>query len=277
VTELAILIVSHNTRRDLEICLESLTNRPPATAHEVVVIDNASTDGSAELVRTRWPHVRLIELGANVGFARANNIGFRDSRSDLVLLLNSDTIVPPGAVDRLVAELRRVPEAAIVGPRLVGGHGRPEISFGRMISPWVELKQKVLVRLLERRFPPVSRWVRAQTSRAQTVDWVSGACLLVTRTDAEAAGLLDERFFMYCEDVDFCAAVRSLGRQVRFTPAVSIVHLRGRSVAAAPAATEAAYRRSQLAFYEKHAAGWVPWLRAYLWLRGKLPRPSADI
>jgi GT2 family glycosyltransferase len=277
VTELAILIVSHNARRDLESCLESLTNRPPATAHDLTVIDNASADGSPDLVRTRWPRARLIELRANVGFARANNIGFRETRSELVLLLNSDTIVPPGAIDRLVAELRLLPDAAVIGPRLVDGRGRPELSFGRMIAPWAELRQKFITRLHQHRFSPVSGWVRAETSRPQAVDWVSGACLLVRRADAEAAGLLDERYFMYCEDVDFCAAVRSLGRQVRFTPSVSIVHLRGRSVAAAPAAAEAAYRRSQLAFYEKHHAGWAPWLRAYLRLRGKLPRRSTDI
>ncbi len=275
-TELAILIVSHNARRDLERCLESLFDRPPALAHEVIVIDNASSDGSAEAVRARWPHVQQIEVGANVGFARANNIGFRESRSELVLLLNSDTIVPPGAIDRLVAVLREHPDAAIVGPRLVDGQGRPELSFGRMMSPWSDLTQKLVMRLHERGFPPVSDWVKAQTSRPRLVDWVSGACLLVRRADADAAGLLDERYFMYCEDVDFCAAVRSLGRQVRFTPAISIVHLRGRSVAAAPAATEGAYRRSQLAFYQKHHGRWVPWLRAYLWLRGKLPPSPAD-
>lgn len=276
-TELVILIVSHNASRDLERCLESLTNRPPASPHKLIVIDNASSDDSAQVVRTRWPHVRLIELQANVGFARANNIGFRDSESELVLLLNSDTIIPPGAIDRLVAELRHLPDAAIVGPRLVDGRGTPELSFGRMIAPWAELKQKLILRLHEHGFSPVSRWVRSETSRPHAVDWVSGACLLVRRTDAEAAGLLDERYFMYCEDVDFCAAVRLLGRQVYFTPAASVVHLRGRSVAKAPAAAERAYRQSQLAFYQKHRPGWVPWLRAYLRLRGKLPRSSADI
>lgn len=274
VTELAILVVSHNTRSDLEACLESLTARPPGVPHRVVVIDNASGDGSAELVRTRWPAIRLIRLPDNQGFARANNVGFRESRSELVLLLNSDTIVPPGAIDRLVAELRARPEAAVVGPRLIGGRNQPELSFGRMVSPCAELRQKALVQLNEHRCPPVSRWVAEQTSRAQRVDWVSGACLLVRRADAEAAGLLDERYFMYFEDVDFCAAIRSRGRQVWFTPAVTIVHLRGRSVATCRSAVKSAYRRSQLAFYQKHRPAWVLWLRCYLLLRGSLPRTS---
>ena len=97
-----------------------------------------------------------------------------------------------------------------------------------------------------------------RTRRRQHPDWVSGACLLVRRADAEAAGLLDERYFMYTEDVDFCAAIRARGRQVLFTPDVEVVHLRGRSAASAPAATARGYRRSQLAFYAKHHPRWVP-------------------
>src|SRR5262249_19529089 len=110
--------------------------------------------------------------------------------------------------------------------------------------------------------------VEALTRRRQYPDWVSGACLLVRRTDADAVGGLDERFFMYTEDVDFCAAIRARGRRVLFTPAVEVVHLRGRSAAAAPpAATNAAYRRSRIAFYAKHHPAWVPLLRLYLRLR----------
>ena len=103
------------------------------------------------------------------------------------------------------------------------------------------------------------------------MDWVSGACLLVARTDAQAVGLLDERFFLYTEDVDFCASIRSRGKNVLFAPASEVTHLRGRSRATAPAAMNAAYRRSQLAFYEKHHPGWAPLLKAYLAVKRELP------
>jgi GT2 family glycosyltransferase len=106
------------------------------------------------------------------------------------------------------------------------------------------------------------------TSRPRFPDWVSGACLLVRRAAAEAVGLLDERYFMYAEDVDFCAAIRVHGGRIRFTPDVTIVHRRGRSAAFARDATSAAYRRSQIAFYEKHHPLCVPFLRMYLRLRG---------
>ena len=257
---LAILIVSYNARADLARCLESLHTPPPQVDHEIVVVDNHSSDGSVDAAR-RWPDVRVIALDANVGFARANNIALRATTSVDVLLLNSDTIVPAGAIDRLVAELDREPDVAIVGPRLVDGSGNAELSFGRRMAPFNELRQKRLGRSAEG-----ERLTRAR----HYPDWVTGACLLVRRADAEAVGGLDERFFMYTEDVDFCAAIRARGRRVLFTPDVEIVHLRGRSAASAPAATNAAYRRSQVAFYEKHHPRWAPVLKLYLRMRGQL-------
>ena len=111
---------------------------------------------------------------------------------------------------------------------------------------------------------PIAAYVDRLTRLEQEVDWVSGACLLVRRREAEAAGLLDERYFMYTEDVDFCAAIRARGRKILFVPGVEIVHLRGRSAASAPAATQAHYRRSQLAFYENHLPIWAPLLKLYV-------------
>jgi GT2 family glycosyltransferase len=251
---LSIIIVSFNARADLERCLESLRAAPPAVAHEIIVVDNGSIDGSVDAAR-RFPGVRVIEAGANLGFARANNIGIRESTGVNLLLLNSDTVVSSGSIDRLLDELDRDSSVAVVGPRLVDGDGRAELSFGRMIGPLNELRQKRLAR---------SAAVEQLTRRRQYPDWVSGACLLVRRMDAAAAGGLDERFFMYTEDVDFCAAVRALGRRILFTPDVEVVHLRGRSAASAPAATRDHYRRSQIAFYEKHHPRWVPLLKLYV-------------
>jgi N-acetylglucosaminyl-diphospho-decaprenol L-rhamnosyltransferase len=252
--ELSIIIVSFNARADLERCLESLHAAPPAVPHEILVVDNGSTDGSADAAR-RWPRVQVIQADGNLGFARANNIGIRASGGATLLLLNSDTVVPPGAIDRLIAELDRQPDVAVAGPRLVDDSGRAELSFGRMIGPWNELRQKRLAR---------SSKVEALTRQPQYPDWVSGACLLVRRADADAVGGLDERYFMYTEDVDFCAAIRARGRRILFVAGVDVVHLRGRSAASAPAATREHYRRSRLAFYEKHLPMWAPLLKLYV-------------
>ncbi len=255
-TELSIIIVSFNARADLERCLESLHAAPPAASPDILVVDNGSSDGSAGAAR-RWPNVRVIETGGNLGFSRANNVGIRASRGRLLLLLNSDTVVPAGAIDRLMAELDRHPDVAVVGPRLVDAGGRAELSFGRMIGPVNELRQQWRAR----------GQVDALTRRRQHPDWVSGACLLVRRADAEAVGLFAARYFMYTEDVDFCAAIRARGRRILFTPDVEVVHLRARSAASAPGATYDAYRRSQVAFYEKHHPVWAPLLKLYLRFR----------
>ena len=249
--DVSIVIVSFNAREDLERCLASLRDAPPARSHEIIVVDNASTDGSAEAAR-RFANVRVIETGANKGFAGGNNIGIRASTGTNVLLLNSDTLVPAGAVDALLSALDRHPDVAVVGPRLVDGEGRAELSFGPMVSPIGQLRQKLAYGRIE-----------TITRREQYPDWVTGACLLVRRTDADAAGLLDERYFMYLEDVDFCAAIRARGRRILFTPAVQITHLRGRSWASRAANLRTFYE-SNLVFYRKHHPLLVPLVRLYL-------------
>ena len=272
---LSIIIVTYNSRGHIDECLRSLVENRAAVDHEIVVVDNASTDGTAAAIRARWNGVRVIDAGANLGFARANNLGIQQTFGELILLLNPDTSIPARAVDMLVGALETRPDVAIAGPRLVNADGHAELSFGRMMSPLAEVRQKALVRGSERG-GPIAMYVESMTRRERDVDWVSGACLLVRRTDAESVGLMDERYFMYAEDVDFCAAVRARGRRVLFYPAAEIVHIRGQSRATASAAAERAYRRSQMAFYEKHHPGWAPWLRWYLKIRRRLPDKTIE-
>ena len=267
---LSIIIVNYNGREHLENCLASLAQHPPSMPYETIVVDNASTDGSVEAVQ-RHPGVRVIALAQNVGFSAGNNAGIRAGGSELVLLLNNDTLLRAGALDTLIARLDAHPDAAVAGPRLVDGDGRVELSFGPMISPLGELRQKIVTGLHARGVGPVTRWAERSTRKEQRVDWVTGACLLVRRAVAEKVGLLDERFFLYTEDVDFCASVRAAGWTVLFTSASEIVHLRGRARIAAPRMINRAYRRSHLAFYEKHHPQYAWLLRLYLKLKRQLP------
>jgi N-acetylglucosaminyl-diphospho-decaprenol L-rhamnosyltransferase len=264
---LLIVIVSWNGRMDLERCLGALADCPPAIPHSIVVVDNASADGSAEMVASRYPAVRLIRSSENLGFARGNNVALRDARTDLILLLNPDTIVPAGAIDALVARLIAHPSAAAAGPRIIDADGEPELSFGRMPAPVAEARRKMLSRLHAARVPPVPALVRRMTARERSVDWVTGACLLAWRERAQSVGFFDERYRLYWEDVDLCAALRAKGWTILFTPASQILHLRGRSAGSAGGAAHAAYRDAQLAFYAKHQPRWVPFLRWYQRLR----------
>ena len=270
---LAVIIVSYNVRDELQRCLESLVGHTSPYPTNIVVVDNASSDGTADTVRERWPSVRVIDAGSNLGFARANNIGIRETQSEFVLLLNPDTLIPPGAVPTLVRGLAVRPEAAAAGPRLIDENGFPELSFGWVIGPFGELRQKLVGALYRRRIRRVVRMVDGWARSAGRREWVSGACLIVRRADLEAVGLLDERYFMYTEDVDLCVALRRRGREILFVPQSEILHLRGRSAGRNPA-TERMRRESQVAYYEKHHPAWVRPLRAYLRLTGKLPGPD---
>ena len=260
--DLSIVIVSYNARGDLANCLDSVLLHPPSFSHEIIVVDNASTDGSPDIASARRG-VRVIRSATNGGFAVANNIGIRDSTGINVLLLNCDTIVPPGALDGLMRRLAIEPDVAVIGPRLVDGRGRAELSFGPMLTPWNEWRRQRLFRKLADNDAASVEEVERLTRLEQRPDWVTGACLLVRRIDADAVGLLDERFFMYTEDVDFCASIRARGRQILFMAGVDVVHLRGRSAATASEATRAAYERSHLAFYRKHHPQFAPLLSLF--------------
>ena len=273
-SRLAIVIVTYNSAADIGRCLDSIPAAARTTTHDVIVVDNASADGTAALVRERWPHVRVLDAGSNLGFARGNNLGIRATDSELVLLLNPDTVPANGAIDRLVAVLDEMPGVAVTGPRIVDDGGRVELSYGAMIGPLAELRQKLLTLGHARRWPLLAARVDRASGHASFPDWVSGACLLIRRADLVAAGLLDERYFLYTEDVDLCAAVRARGRLVRFSPEAEVVHVRGASRASAPGPADQAYRHSQLAFYRKHHPGWAPVLAAYLKVRGRFPDSS---
>ncbi len=268
---LDIIIVNYNTAAHVMACLASLRAAPPTTPHHICVVDNASSDMSVAWVTKRWTDIEVLALPENIGFAAANNVGIRRSAAPLILLLNSDTVVPEGAIDRLVARLDAT-GAVAAGPRLIDASLSPEVSFGPMLTPWGEAVQRLRVTLAARKGRWARRYIVRHVSRERTVDWVSGACLLVRRSAADAVGLLDERYFMYEEDVDFCAALRARGGRILFTPAAEIVHVRGGSSTATGQSVSPLYDRSHVRFYEKHAPRWAPWLRAWLAMRGRAIR-----
>lgn len=269
---IAVVIVSFNVRNDLLRCVDSLTQQRVDVPMRITVVDNQSTDRTAAAVRERFPEVQVIE-SANVGFARGNNLGIRASTSEIVLLLNPDTEVPPGAVAGLRAHLLADANIGIVAPRLVDAHGRAELSFGWPMNPLGELAQKITGHLYAAGVPPVAAAVDRWTRRAGDRSWVSGACLMLRRHDLEAVGLLDERYFLYTEDIDLCMAIRARGQRIRFCPDIEVQHLRGRS-GVTNARTELYRRASHLAFYAKHHPAWAPLLRLYLRVTGRPVPPS---
>ena len=266
---LAIIIVTFNSTKEIDKCLQSLIGHTDPFPTTITVVDNASTDGTPDHIRQKYPSVQVIEAGGNVGFSRANNIGIRATASDYVLLINPDTEAPPGAIQTLVRGLASHQDAAVGGARLLSDTGFPELSWGYPISPWVELKRMVFSRLYRRKIRRIVRRMDRLSRQAREVAWVSGACMVIRRPDLEAVGLLDEQFFMYTEDVDLCMQMAKRGRKVLYVAAAEVLHYRGRSAPHNPE-LERLRQESHLAYYRKHLPYWAPLLRLYLKLTGKL-------
>ncbi len=241
--DLAIVIVNWNTRQLLLDCLATL---PSATANLRVatwVVDNGSHDGSVAAVQAAFPAMHVIANQDNRGFARANNQAIAASHGRHVLLLNSDTLARPGALTTLVNFLDANPSVAMVGPCLRNADGSVQRSYASFPS----LRSELTGRNLRQRKP-----FPAAGIEAYAVDWIGGACLLVRREALQSFGLLDERYFMYTEETDWCFRARRAGWEVCYLPEAEVVHLGGQSSRMASTRMKAELYRSKLRFFGKH-------------------------
>ncbi|MBN1139088.1 MAG: glycosyltransferase family 2 protein [Anaerolineae bacterium] len=247
---LSIVIVSWNTCELLSRCLASIETHPPASPYEVIVVDNASADGSARMVREGFPWVRLIENDENVGFARANNQGIRGSAGRFTLLLNPDTEVRDGALEILVNFLENHPRTGAAGARLLNPDGTLQPSC----HPAPTLAREFW-RLfhLDAIYPharyPMHRWGQ---DRPRQVEVLQGACLLLRREALEQVGLLDEDYFMYTEEVDLCHRLRRGGWHLYWVPQAQVVHHGGQSTRQAAGEMFLHLYRSKVLFFRKH-------------------------
>ncbi|MEP7200536.1 MAG: glycosyltransferase family 2 protein [Chloroflexota bacterium] len=271
--DLSIVIVSYDTRDLLRDCLRSVFASQDVAALTVFVVDNASRDGSADMLRAEFPQVRLIANADNRGYAAANNLALRECAGDYVLLLNPDTVLPPDALAKAMAFLDGCANAGVVGPQLVRLDGSldlacrrsfptPEISFYRMVG-------------LSRLFPHSRRFGRYNMTyldpdETAQVDSVVGAFMLVRGELLRQVGLLDEQFFMYAEDLDWCKRISEgtnprTGQhwQVWYYPAVRVLHVK-RASSSRSARAQQAFNETMLQFYRKHYARttpfWLDWL-----------------
>ena len=223
---LAVVVPTHDTR-DLTLrCVATLVPDEP-DAPAIVVVDDGSTDGTAEAVGARWPAVHVLRLAPARGFTAAANHGLATAEGDLLLLLNSDTEVAPGALARLVAAFETHARLGAAGAALVSADGRPQWSGGREPTPWWLL-------VLASGVAPFAAWLpgyrRAKPLHPGTVDWVTGAALAIRRTVWHEVGPLDERFRMYAQDLDWCVRAHDAGHDVAVLPDVRVVHLGGATI-----------------------------------------------
>ena len=248
---ISVVIVSFNTQGELLRCLESLAECVSLPI-EVVVVDNASKDGTVDALRRDQPRVRLIANSENVGFARACNQGLRAARGSLWLILNSDTEIRPGAVEALADALERNPKAGLAGPRTLNSDGTLQASFGLPLTLVGEWRQRRLMRGLRSKSPDALRRLEEAWRDEREPAWISGSCLLARRTALEEVGLFDEGFFLYEEDVDLCLRLRRAGWQILRVSEAEVIHHLGRSMRQVPGLASLEYQRSHLRYYRKH-------------------------
>lgn len=222
--DLSVVILSYNTREFLERCLACLfmAGEGASITLEVIVIDNGSTDGSREMLRSIRDRIVLIENSRNTGFAAANNQGMAIASHDTFLLLNSDAFISAETLERALDHMLRTPRAGIVGVRLDNLDGTVQAEFGSFPSIWDDVVTSVGLDQISRG-QPVSHASTAQ------VDWVQGACMFVRRELVEAVGGLDASFFMYSEEVEWCRRAWDAGWEVWYLPDASVVHVGGGS------------------------------------------------
>jgi N-acetylglucosaminyl-diphospho-decaprenol L-rhamnosyltransferase len=265
--DLSIVILNYNTRDHLRACLASIVDegstslsRGPISA-EVLVVDNASSDGSAEMVAATFPWVTLIRSPYNGGFAMGNNQALRPSRGKAILLLNPDTCLLPGGIGQLLDRLAAHPEAGIIGPRLLRPDGSMHLACRRSFpTPAIAFYR---LSGASRAFPRSRRFGRynltyIDPSLAIEVDSVCGACMLIRREVVDRVGLLDERFFMYGEDLDWCLRARQAGWTVRYEPAIVVQHQHGAASRKRALRTTYHFFRAMDLFYRKHYVNQYP-------------------
>jgi hypothetical protein len=252
--DISVVIVAWNAKRYLELCLEGLEKAPPRRSMETLVVDNASTDGTAEMLETRFPWVKLIKISENLGFAKGNNVAIRQCQGHYIALVNPDVIVLPGCLDALADFLDQNPKVGNVGPRVF----EPDMSFQsscrRFPTLWNNFCDAtgLAARFKNSRFFAGEHMFYFPHDRTLRVDVLVGCFSFIRRETFDAVGLLDENLFMYGDDVDWCRRCWKAGWEVVFFPGARAIHDRGKITAPYPVRFALAQQRSVLYYWSKY-------------------------
>jgi GT2 family glycosyltransferase len=252
--KLSIVIICWNDQKVIEECLRSIFSGTTHLDFEVIISDNGSTDGSISIVREKFPTVRIIENGQNIGFARGNNAGISAARGEYVLILNPDTIIHDDAIERLVAFAGQHREAGAFGARVEN----PDGSFQNCARPIPTVRGYLIAALYLRSLGRISEALNGDTYAGWTgrdereIGFQSGCCVMFRKSILEKVRGFDEQFFYHFEEVDLCYRVWKAGMSIRFCPDAVITHLGGQSVSRAPLRFTLETYRSRYRFFYKH-------------------------
>ena len=247
---LSIVIVNWNTCELLEQCLSSIFSHPPGGDFEVWVVDNASRDGSREMVQNQFPLVHLLANGSNSGFAHANNQALRKACGKYILLLNPDTVVMPGALDRLLRFMDENPGAGMAGPRLLN----PDLTLQDSCYPRPTLFREFwrmfhLESIRHQGTYPMDRW---SLEECREVDVIKGACLILRCDTLYQVGFLDEDYYIYSEEVDLCYRLQQARWRLYWVPQAQVIHYGGQSTQQVAPEMFLRLYQSKILYFRKH-------------------------
>lgn len=249
---ISVIMVQYNNARLTLDAIRSLQQHHP-DGIEILVVDNASTDGSLDLIRESASGITVIASPANNGFGVANNLGVAQAHGKLICFLNNDTVCRGEFLATAGRRFAEFPDLGIYGPRLVYPDGTFQLSAGTLPGFWREIAEKLVYALERRHSRPAIALLERFFASPRRVGWVTGAALVIRKPVFEQIGRFDESMFMYFEDKDLCARAWKAGYFVEYDPSVSVVHLKGGSSPGGPNAfIRSAYRSSQRVYYEKH-------------------------
>lgn len=256
--DISVVIVGWNAKHYLELCLESLATAPPRRSMEVIVVDNASADGSAEMIETRFPQVKLIKSKENLGFAKGNNVAIRQCQGRYIALVNPDVIVFPGCLDALADFLDQNPKVGNTGPRVLNPDKTLQSTCRRFPTLWNNFctASGLTTAFKKSRFFAGEHMLYFPHDRTLPVDVLVGCFSMIRREAFDEVGLLDENLFMYGDDVDWCRRCWNAGWQVVFFPGAEAIHDRGKITAPYPVRFAVAQQRSVLYYWRKHHGFW---------------------
>lgn len=260
--KLSILIVNWNTCDLVIKCVNSILKYAPPFLYEVIVVDNASQDGSADTLINLFGHhknIHIIESIKNAGFARGNNLAYKNSTGEYLFLLNPDAEVTSGAMEHLVNFLETNPRAGVAGPKLLNPDGTVQPSVRRFPGIW----NSMIVFSGLHRIVPLRRYLMIgfDYERESAVDQVMGAALMTRRKIVEELGFLDEKFWLWYEEVDFCKRVQNAGYEVRYYPKAAIMHHKGAGFSQMPVyLRKKTVAKSLIYYFKKNGHFWDIWI-----------------
>ena len=268
----SIILANYNGSFFLEDCLKSIQNIVVCgDNYEVIIIDNASTDDSVNLIKNKFPSFKLICSQVNLGFGKANNLGVKHSQGDRILFLNTDTVLVENTPKILSDYLNQYKEIGIISPRITFRDGSYQLSCGKLPNLVIEFIDKIRYGLDRKWHHVFGSLYNKQYATVQEMGWLTGACLMMRRDVFEQLGGFDESFFMYFEDKDICKRVHEAGWKVVYYPKTSLIHLLGGSSSSVKKSVNTYYRDSQLYYYQKHLGKFqTAVLKFYLRLSGKV-------